>query len=158
MIVCQLNSLDIDFEDKIKALILMSSLPESWDTIVAAISNSCGSKKQKFDEIRDVVLSDSICKRKVGDSWGNAFSIDRRGRSKTKGQNQHDRSKSKNRGKSPNRSNVTCWNCGEKGHFRTNCTKPKKKQNQKFGYYNDSVNSAEDIGDALILSVNSPIE
>ena len=50
---------------------------------------------------------------------------------------------------------MTCWNYGEKGHFRTNCTKPRKKQNQKFGYDNDSVNSAEDIGDALILSVNS---
>ena len=80
------------------------------------------------------------------------------GRSKTKGQNQHDLSKSKNRGKSLNRSNVTCWNCGEKGHFRMTCTKPKKKQNQKFGDDNDSVNSAEDIGDALILSVNSPVE
>ena len=39
-----------------------------------------------------------------------------------------------------------------------NYTKPKKKQNHKFGDDNDSVNSAEDIGDALILSVNSPVE
>ena len=37
-------------------------------------------------------------------------------------------------------------------------TKPKKKQNQKSGDDNDSVNSAEDIGDALILSVNSLVE
>ena len=36
--------------------------------------------------------------------------------------------------------------------------KPKKKQNQKFGDDNDFVNSAEDIGDALILSVNNPVE
>ena len=33
----------------------MSSLPESWDTVVAAISSSRGSEKLKFDEIRDVV-------------------------------------------------------------------------------------------------------
>ena len=39
-----------------------------------------------------------------------------------------------------------------------NCTKPKKKQHHKFGDDNDFVNSAEDIGDALILSVNSPVE
>ena len=142
MIVSQLNSMDINFEDEIKALILMSSLPESWDTVVAAVSSSRGSEKLKFDEICDVVLSESIHKREVGDSSGSALSVDRKGRSKTKGQNQHSRSKSKNRGKSLNRSNVTCWNCGEKGHFRTNCTKPKKKQNQKFGDDNDSVNSA----------------
>ena len=44
----------------------MSSLPESWDTFIAAISSSYGFEKLKFDEIRDVVLSKSICKREVG--------------------------------------------------------------------------------------------
>ena len=57
MIVSQFNSVEINFEDEIKALILMSSLPESWDTVVVAISSSRGSEKLKFDEIRDVVLS-----------------------------------------------------------------------------------------------------
>ena len=33
MIVSLLNSMEIDFKDEIKALILMSSLPESWDTV-----------------------------------------------------------------------------------------------------------------------------
>ena len=79
MIVSQLNSVDINFEDEIKALILMSSLPESWDIVVAAISNSRGSEKLKFDEIRDVVLRESIRKREVGDSLGSALSVDRRG-------------------------------------------------------------------------------
>ena len=141
MILSQLNSVDINFEDEIKALILMSYLPESWDTVVAAISSSRGSKKLKFDEIHK-----SIRKREVGHLSVSALSVDRRGRSKTKGQNQHGRSKSKYRGKSLKRSNMTCWNCGEKGHFWTNCTKPKKKQNQKFGDDNDSVNSQRSLG------------
>ena len=50
MIVSQLNSVDINFEDKIKALILISSLPESWDTVVATISSSRGSEKLKFEK------------------------------------------------------------------------------------------------------------
>ena len=69
---------------------------ESWDTIVAAISNSRGSEKLRFDEIRDVVLSESIHKRDVGDSSGSALRVNQRGRSKTKGKNHHSRSKSKN--------------------------------------------------------------
>ena len=89
MIVSQLNSVDINFEDEIKALILISSLPESWDTVVAAISSSCGSEKLKFYEICYVVLSESIRKQEVGDSSGSDLSDDRRGRSKTKGQNPH---------------------------------------------------------------------
>ena len=96
MIVIQLNYMDINFKDEIKALILMPSLPESWDTVVSAISSSRGSEKLKFDEIRDVVLSKSIHKREVGDSSGSALSIDRRGRSNMKGQSQHGQSKSKN--------------------------------------------------------------
>ena len=94
-IMSQLNFVDINFEDEIKELILMSSLTESWDTVVAAISSSRGSEKLKFDEIHDVVLSESIHNREVGDSSGSALSIDRRGRSNTKGQNQHGRSKSR---------------------------------------------------------------
>ena len=58
--------MDINFEDEIKALILMSSLPESWDIVVAANSNSRGYVKLKFDEICDVVLRESIRKREVG--------------------------------------------------------------------------------------------
>ena len=53
------------FKNEIKALILMSSLPESWYTVVAAINSSWGSDKLKFDEIRDVVLSESIANGKL---------------------------------------------------------------------------------------------
>ena len=96
MITSQLSSVDINFEDEIKALILMSSLPESSDIVVAAISSSQVSNKLKFDEIRDVVLSESIHKQKIEDSSSNALSVDRRGRSKSKGPN-NGRSKSRNR-------------------------------------------------------------
>ena len=87
MILSQLNSVDINFDDEIKVLILISSLPECLHTIVVVVISSCGSEKLKFDEIRDVVLSESIREREVGDSLGSALSIDQRGRSKTKGQN-----------------------------------------------------------------------
>ena len=51
MIVSQLSLVEINFEDEIKALILMSSLPDSWDIVVVAINSSRGSEKLKFDEI-----------------------------------------------------------------------------------------------------------
>ena len=40
----------------------MSSLLESWDTVVSEISSSRGYEKLKFDEICDVVLRESISK------------------------------------------------------------------------------------------------
>ena len=63
MIVSQLSLVEIMFKYEIKALISMSSLPESWYTFVAAINISRESNKLKFDEIRDV--SESIPKREV---------------------------------------------------------------------------------------------
>ena len=126
MIISRLSSVEINFKDEIKALILMSSLPESWDTVVAAINSSRGSDKLKFGEIRDVVLSESIRKRETGDSSGSALSVDQRGRSKSKGPNKG-RSKSKNREKSPNRPNVTCWNYGEKRSLSDRLYKTKEE-------------------------------
>ena len=73
VIVSQLSSVEINFEDEIKVSILMSSLLESWGTVVAAISSSRGSNKLKFDEIRDVVLSESICKREIRNSTSSAL-------------------------------------------------------------------------------------
>ena len=127
MIVSQLSLVDINFEDEIKALILVSV---SWDAVVAAINSSRGSEKLKFDEIRDVVLNKNIRKRETGDSSGSALSVDQRRRSKSNDPNK-DRSKSKNRKNFLNRPNVMCWSCGEKCHFRKDCTRPKRKQNHK---------------------------
>ena len=62
MIMSQLSSVDINFEDEIKALILISSLPESWYYIVVAIRNYRSSEKLRFDEIYDVVLIKNIHK------------------------------------------------------------------------------------------------
>ena len=64
--------------------------------------------------------------------------------------------KIKEREKSPNR--PTCWNNGEKEHFRTGCTRPKRKQNHKSEDDNDSISSIEDNRDTLILSVDNLIE
>ena len=136
----------------------MSSLPKLWDTVVVTINSSQGFDKLKFYVIRDVILSKSIHKWEIWDSSGNPLSVDQRGRSKSKSPNKHGRSKSKNRRKSPSKSNVKCWNCREKGYFRTKCTKLKKKQNHKSEDNNDSsIYLTEDTEDVLILRVDSLI-
>ena len=38
----QLESVGIDFDDEIRALVLLSSLPESWNGLVVAVSNPPG--------------------------------------------------------------------------------------------------------------------
>ena len=44
----QLPSIEIDFDDEIRALIVLAFLPNSWEAIRMAISNSIGKEKLKY--------------------------------------------------------------------------------------------------------------
>ena len=51
IITTQLNSIEIDFDDEIRVLILLSSLPESWSATMTTVSSSSSSSKLKLNEI-----------------------------------------------------------------------------------------------------------
>jgi acyl-activating enzyme 14 len=67
-ITTQLSSVGIDFDGEVRALILLSSLLESWNATVTTVSSSSGSNKLKFDDVRDLVLSEEIRRRESGES------------------------------------------------------------------------------------------
>ncbi|KAL6326923.1 hypothetical protein AAG906_012530 [Vitis piasezkii] len=50
----QLSSVEIDFDDEIRALIVLSSLPNSWEVMRMAISNSTG-RKSSSTMISDLI-------------------------------------------------------------------------------------------------------
>ena len=156
VITTQLSSVEITFEDEVKALILLSSLPESWSTTVTAVSSSSGSAKLKLDDVRDLILSEDIRRKESGESSGSALSTQSRGRSQQKGKNQiRGRSKSKGKGQKKDRKDIVCWNCDKIGHFSRQCKAPKKNKPKE----DDSANSAsEDDEDAFVCCVDSPIE
>ena len=63
MITNQLSSVEIDFDDKICALIVLASLPNWWEAIRTAMSNSVGKNKLKYNNIRDLILSKEVRRR-----------------------------------------------------------------------------------------------
>ena len=94
LITTQLASVDINFEDEVKALILLSSLPDSWDVAVT------GNEKLVFDTIKNLIMSDEIRKKQTGcSSSGSALNIESRGKFKNRGRSRG-RSRSRTRGKS----------------------------------------------------------
>ena len=66
-ILSRLGSVDINFEDEVKALLLLSSLPESWSGFVTAVSSSTGTGKLSFKSIRDLILGEEIRRKSSGE-------------------------------------------------------------------------------------------
>ncbi|CAM9000198.1 unnamed protein product [Rhodiola kirilowii] len=102
MTIAQLSSVKIEFDDEIKALILLSSLPESWSGMVTAVSASAGKAKLELDEVRNLIVSEEIHRRESGSSSGLALNAGNRGRSEF-------------------RSKVKCWKCDGVGHYKSEC-------------------------------------
>ncbi|KAL5740369.1 hypothetical protein ACOSQ2_029549 [Xanthoceras sorbifolium] len=152
-ITTQLSSVEIEFDEEVRALILLSSLPDSWNATVTVVSSSSGNNKLKFDDVRDLVLSEEIRRRESGEaSSSSALHTESRGRTSERS-SYRSRSKSR-RGKSRSgKKDFSCYNCGKKGHFKRDCRAPKKDTGTQ-----KSANVTEEAGDAMILSVNSPIE
>ncbi|KAL5762397.1 hypothetical protein ACOSP7_018661 [Xanthoceras sorbifolium] len=152
-ITTQLSSVEIEFDEEVRALILLSSLPDSWNATVTAVSSSSGNNKLKFDDVRDLVLSEEIRRRESGEaSSSSALHTESRGRTSERS-SYRSRSKSR-RGKSRSgKKDFSCYNRGKKGHFKRDCRAPKKDTGTQ-----ESANVTEEAGDAMILSVNSPIE
>ena len=152
-ITTQLSSVEIEFDDEVRALILLSSLPDNWNATVTAVSSSSGNSKLKFDDVRDLVLSEEIRRRESGEtSNSSALHTEIRGRTSERNSNRG-RSKSR-RGKSRwGKKDFNCYNCGKKGHFKKDCRAPKKDTGAQ-----ESAHVTKEVGDAMILSVNRPIE
>ena len=113
--------MQIKFEDEVKALILLSSLPDSWAATVTAVSSSTRENTLKLSDIRDLILSEDVCKTDSGESSthvsNSTLNTEGRGKTTQNGQNGRARSKSRGRGQTKFRSDIICWNCEKRGHF-----------------------------------------
>ncbi|KAL4580716.1 hypothetical protein LXL04_016918 [Taraxacum kok-saghyz] len=67
-ILSRLGSVGIKFEDEVQALLLLSSLPDSWSGTVTAVTSSAGSKEFTFEGIRDLILGEDVRRRNSGES------------------------------------------------------------------------------------------
>ena len=154
----QLSSVEIDFDDEIRALIVLASLSNSWETMRMAVSNSTRKEKLKYNDIRDLIMVEEIRRKDVGETSrsGSALNLETRGKGHDRNSNR-DRSKSRNsnlnRRKSRSGQQVQCWNGGKTGHFRRQCKSPRKKNED------DSANVVtEEVQNALLLAVDSPLD
>ena len=126
-VTSQLSFVGVNFDDEVRALLFLCSLPESWNGLVMAISNSVsGSSTLKFDDVVGAILSEEMRWKSSGETSGNALSAESRGRRMERGKSSGYRSKSR-KGRSKSRSGIVCWKCGKKGHLKKDCRSWKGK-------------------------------
>ena len=91
-----MSSVEIDFDDEIHALIILASLPNSWEAMRMTVSNSTRKEKLKYNDIRDLILAKEIRKRNVGETLGFGFALNLETRGKGNDRNSN-RGRSKSR-------------------------------------------------------------
>lgn len=57
-LVNQLATVKIELDDKMQALLLLSSLLDSWETLVVSLSNSATEEKLTINMITDALFSE----------------------------------------------------------------------------------------------------
>jgi len=144
-ILARLVSVDIKFEDEVQALLLLSSLPDSWSGTVTAISSSSGTSEFTFEGIRDLILSEDVRRKSSSGSSSELLNVGR-GRKNNRNSGSRNRKRSQSRA----RNDVTCWNCKEVGHFRNQCPNDKKEVNAAVDHSDDD--------DVLVCCVESSVD
>ena len=123
-----------------------------------AVSNSTRKEKLKYNDIRDLILAEEIRRKDAGETsgFGSALNLETRGRGNNRNSNRgrsKSRNPNRNRSKSRSGQQVQCWNCGKTCHFRNQCKSSKKKNED------NSANAVtEEVQDALLLAVDSPLD
>ena len=82
----QLSSIKVNFDDEARALLILCSLPENWNSLVMDVSNYVPSSNTlKFDDVVGVILSEEMRRKSTGETLGNALTMESRGRQKERG-------------------------------------------------------------------------
>ncbi|KAA8534394.1 hypothetical protein F0562_031911 [Nyssa sinensis] len=112
-VINQLATMKMVIEDELQALLLLSSLPDSWETLVVTMSNFAPDGKLSMGQVSSSLFNEETRRKLAGTDNAQALVSENRGRSKNKGHKGHGKSKgrSQSRGKSTERGK--CYHCGD---------------------------------------------
>ena len=131
-LVNQLTTMKMKLEDELQALLLLSSLPESWETLVVSLSTSAPEGKLTMEMVKDSLLNEEARRKEKGESSSEVLvseKHERRGRSKSRHPQGHGK-KDTPRGKSQYRKSIKCYHCNKPGHMKKECRLWKREQGE----------------------------
>ena len=115
----QLSMVGIEFDDEVHALILLDSLPNSWEAMRMMMSNFARKSKPKYDDIRDLILSEEVRKRdaNIDNAQDQVFVTENKSRGRSRRPNDRKfNGRSQSRDRSQFKETRECFHCGKNGH------------------------------------------
>jgi hypothetical protein len=129
----ELSTMKLVLDDEVQALLMLSSLPDSWETLVVSLSNSAPNGVMTMGMVKDSMFNEEARRKEHGiSSHTEALVTEKRGRSKSR-KPRGDDSRDKSRGISKTRKEIKCFHCGKLGHMKRQCRKFKKEQLKEKG-------------------------
>ena len=142
----------VNFDEEIRALLILCSLPERWNGLVMAMSNSIPRfGTLKYDNVIGVILNEETCRKSSGGyTLGSALNAQSRGRMN------ESRNNSRNHGKSRGKSKGRRSQLRGPWHKKKYCWNRKKNEGDKLdGDKEVNVVSKKSEEDAFLLSLES---
>ncbi|GMP54145.1 hypothetical protein CsSME_00019400 [Camellia sinensis var. sinensis] len=166
-LVNQLASIKMELEDEMQdemqALLLLSSLPDSWETLVVSLSNSAPEGKLTMGMVTDALFNEEARKKEMEGEQSHALVTESRGRDRERGRG---RGRSKSRGRSQSRQDNMrrCFYCDQEDHVIRDCPEKKADRQAKEkakGHGGPSttavaVNSSDD--EEVMLTISSELD
>ncbi|MCO5593239.1 hypothetical protein L7F22_047246 [Adiantum nelumboides] len=123
-IFSQLAMQKITFEDNLKSMFLLVTLPESWDTFRTAISNSVPADELTSTNVESSLLIEEIDqKNNAGSKSSSAMVV----RDRTMDKHKFNRGKSRSKScAGTSKKDVECFHC-RKDHYKKDCYKWKRE-------------------------------
>ncbi|KAE8674058.1 hypothetical protein F3Y22_tig00111769pilonHSYRG00329 [Hibiscus syriacus] len=141
-IVSDLARLDVKIEDEDRAMILLCSLPSSYEHMVTTLTY--GKETINVEEITAALLAHNQRKQNAGES-SQADSLYVKGnRDRGRKPEKAGSGKRNSRSKSRDKKTIHCYKCKEAGHMKRDCPKLKKQTDEKRDGSSKSVNVVED--------------
>lgn len=114
-LLLELSAMDIEFQDEVKASLLLNTLPDNWGTFAGVVC-TCAPNGVLTMEFVKSKMFDEETRREIAD-YDRNLGRDNRGRNTSRGP----RSQSRSRGRSQVKFRRRCYHCGKQGHIRRNC-------------------------------------
>ena len=123
-LINQLNSVEMTFDTEVQALLLLSSLPDNWETLVVSLGDSAPNGKLTTVLVKDALFSEEARRKEMEtyDHSGSQALIIERGRGSS-WNNERVRGKSRGEGRK-----IICFYYDQEGHIKWNCPKYKAEK------------------------------